>query len=66
MLISQFSAVERPFTFAKSGATMPTRRAMGSTSRAIARQSIMPRRVFFGTPSMIFCNTVMPGTNASS
>ena len=36
MLMSQFSAVDRPFTFAPSGAVIPTRSAIGATSRAIA------------------------------
>ena len=66
MLISQFSAVESPFTLAESGALTPTRWAIGATSRAIAGQSTTPNRVFLGRPSMMFSKTVMPGTNASS
>ena len=66
MLISQFSAVDRPLTLAPSGAVMPTRSAIGATSRAMARQSTRPKRVRFGMPSMMFWSTVMPGTKASS
>ena len=66
MLISQFSAVERPLAFASSGARTPTRAAIGATSLAMAPQSTTPSRVFFGMPSMMFSMTVMPGTNASS
>ena len=66
MLISQFSAVERPLTPAKSGALRPTRRATGATSLAIAVQSIMPKRLFFGSPNMMFSMTFMLGTKASS
>ena len=66
MLISQFSAVERPLTLAPSGAVMPTRLASGATSRAMALQSVMPKRDVLGTPSMMFCSTLMPGTKASS
>ena len=66
MLMSQFSAVESPLTFADSGARTPTRLAIGAMSRAIAGQSTTPNRVFFGRPSMMFSSTVMPGTNASS
>ena len=66
MLMSQFSAVDRPLALASSGARTPTRVAIGATSLAIALQSTTPKRVFFGTPSMMFSSTVMPGTNASS
>ncbi len=66
MLISQFSAVESPFTFAPSGALTPTRLAIGSISRATAGQSTIPKRVFLGRPSMMFSRTVMSGTKASS
>ena len=48
MLISQFSAVDRPLTLALSGAVTPTRSAIGATSRAMARQSTMPKRVALG------------------
>ena len=36
MLMSQFSAVDRPLAFASSGARTPTRAAIGATSLAIA------------------------------
>ncbi len=48
MLMSQFSAVERPLTLAPSGAVTPTRLAIGAISRAIDGQSTMPKRVLLG------------------
>jgi hypothetical protein len=66
MLISQFSAVDNPFTLALNGARTPTRSAIGFTSRAISGQSTSPKRVRLGRPSMMFSSTVMVETKASS
>ena len=64
--ISQFSDVASPRTGALSRARMPTRSAIGRTCASTVPQSTSPKRLAFGTPSMMFSSTVIPGTKASS